>query len=408
MARTVQASARALVDGETMRAMRWRPAVAALVAIAISASSVAWAAEPTDPTGGAGTQRSAPQPAVRFPPTLPGRRTLVIAVSGDVLPHSPLWAIAAEHGRASGQAYDFRPMFTPVARLVAPAGLAICHLETPVAPPGEPLSTYPLYGVPTEITQAIASAGYDRCSTASNHSLDRRVQGVDATLAALEASGLGHTGTARSPSETRPVVFTVASIRVAHLSYTFSLNGLRLPAGEPWRANLLDPARIVADARAARAAGAEIVIVSLHWGAEYRTEPTAEQRAVAGQLTASGVVDLIVGHHAHVVQPIERQHGRWVLYGLGNHLSNMKGGGSLPAGTQDGLVAWVHFVERARGWFVAGPPVAWPTWVHPETRAITDVLGALADRTTPPATRGALEASLARTRAVVSAYVPTQ
>ncbi len=394
--------------------MLGRPAVAALVAIAISTASAAHAAGPAGPAGPADpaddakTHRSTPQPAVRFSDTRPGRRTILIAVSGDVLPHSPLWAIAADHGQSSGQAFDFRPMFAPIERLVSPAGLAICHLETPVAPPGEALSTFPLYGVPAEITQAIASAGYDRCSTASNHSLDRRVAGVDATLAALEASGLGHTGTARSPGEVGPHVFSVASIRVAHLSYTFSLNGLRLPAGEPWRANLLDPARVVADARTARAGGAEIVIVSLHWGTEYRTEPTAEQRAVAAQLTASGAVDLIVGHHAHVVQPIERQHGRWVLFGLGNHLSNMKAGGSLPAGTQDGVVAWVRFVERARGWFVADPPVAWPTWVHPQTRAVTDVLGSLADTATPDPTRAALQASLARTRAVVTAYVPTR
>jgi poly-gamma-glutamate synthesis protein (capsule biosynthesis protein) len=384
--------------------MRERPVVAALViaaAMAVASTAVeARAAQDID------EQRSTPQPVVRFPVTRPGRRTILVAASGDVLPHSPTWRTAAQYGRASGQAFDFRPMFTSVERLVAPAGLAICHLETPVAPPGEELSTYPLYGVPPQITQGIAAAGYDRCSTASNHSLDRRISGVDATLAALEAAGLQHTGTARNPAEAQPRVFTAHRVRIAHLSYTFSFNGLRLPAGEPWRANLLDPDRIVAEARAARAAGAELVLVSLHWGSEYRSAPNDDQRALADRLLASRAIDLIIGHHAHVVQPFERRHGRWVLYSLGNHLSNMTGGGSLPAGTQDGVVAWVRFVERARGWFEADTVIAWPTWVDPATHAITDVIGGLTDPRTPPGTRRALEQSLARTRAVVGPLVP--
>jgi poly-gamma-glutamate synthesis protein (capsule biosynthesis protein) len=381
-----------------MRGVRRLSLLAALVVV--STCSVASAQEPEQ-----GHLRSQPQPLVSFPATRPGRRTLLVAVSGDVLPHSPLWRTAAGHGQASGQPYDFRPMFADVARLVAPAGLAICHLETPVAPPGEALSTYPLYGVPVEITQAIASVGYDRCSTASNHSLDRRVAGVDATLAALEAAGLGHTGTARSPEESAPVVFTSGAVKVAHLSYTFSLNGLPLPGGEPWRANLLDPARVIAEARSARANGAELVLVSLHWGNEYQSVPTEGQRGIAEQLTASGAVDLIVGHHPHVVQPFERRHRRWVLYSVGNHISNMKGGGSLPAATQDGVIAWVRFAERARGRFVADTAIAWPTWVHPTAHTITDVLGALADPSTPDATREALAASLERTRQVVGAQV---
>jgi hypothetical protein len=78
----------------------------------------------------------------------------------------------------------------------------------------------------------------------------------------------------------------------------------------------------------------------------------------------------------------------------------------LPAATQDGVVAWVRFVERARGWFEADTVLAWPTWVDPSTHAIVDVLGALADPSTPPGTRRALEQSLARTREVVAGWVP--
>jgi poly-gamma-glutamate synthesis protein (capsule biosynthesis protein) len=347
-----------------------------------------------------------PKPVVSFPPVADGARTVLVAASGDVLPHSPLWTTAQQAGRLTGQAYDFRPMFAPVAPLVTPADLAICHLETPLVPPGEALSTFPLYGVPHEIVQAIATAGYDRCSTASNHSLDRGMAGIDTTLNVLDANLLGHSGTARTPAEATVSTFRVKDTTVAHLSYTWSFNGLRLPADVPWRANLIDPDRIVHDAAAARGLGAEIVVVSIHWGWEYDARITPDQAALAERLTASGQVDLIIGHHAHVVQPTERRHDRWILYGLGNHLSNMRASGRLPAGTQDGVVAWVRFVEQPDGTFLADTPVVWPTWVEPTSHAIVDVLGALSDPALPMATRRALVASLDRTRAVMGWLVP--
>ncbi len=338
----------------------------------------------------------------------PARRTLSIAVSGDVLPHSELWAQAARWGRASGRAFDFRLMFGNIAPLVANADLAICHLETPIAPAGEALSTYPRYGVPAAIADAIAAAGYDRCSTASNHSLDRGVAGIDTTLANLDRVGLGHSGTARTPAEAAASadVFTVKGVRVAHLSYSFSFNGLRTPAGQAWRANLIDVPRILAEAHAVRTAGAELVLVSLHWGTEYSASVTSYQRTIAEQLTASGDIDLIIGHHAHVVQPIASIHGRWVLFGLGNHLSNMKGGSHLPAATQDGIVVTVRFVERADGHgFSAERPVAHPTWVEPTWKVVLDVSRTLPLPYVPASYRRLLTASLDRTWAVVGPFV---
>ena len=76
-------------------------------------------------------------------------------------------------------------MLARIAPLIGAADLGVCHLETPIAPPGEALSTAPLYGVPAEVATALAAAHYDRCSTASNHSLDRGTTGIDATVAAL-------------------------------------------------------------------------------------------------------------------------------------------------------------------------------------------------------------------------------
>ena len=231
-------------------------------------------------------------------------RTMRAAFTGDTLLHSPLWraaaASAAEDPNESGY-YDFGPMFADIAPTLAAADLAVCHLETPIAPAFEPLSTFPLYGVPAGIADAIAGAGYDRCSTASNHVLDRRVAGIDRTVDVLAAAGVAQSGMARFPEEIEPSIFLVNDIAVTHLSYTYDTNGIPVPADEPWRTAIIDPDRIIADATTARAAGAEIVIVSLHWGIEGRSEPDAAQRSVAEALTASGTVDLLVGHHTHVV-----------------------------------------------------------------------------------------------------------
>jgi hypothetical protein len=105
------------------------------------------------------------------------------------------------------------------------------------------------------------------------------------------------------------------------LSYTYGLNGFRLPRGRPWLVNLLSPGRILADARAARRAGSQFTVVFLHWGQEYRSTPTPTQRTLARRLLADPSVDLIVGHHAHVVQPVQRVNGKWVAFGMANLLS---------------------------------------------------------------------------------------
>jgi poly-gamma-glutamate synthesis protein (capsule biosynthesis protein) len=222
----------------------------------------------------------------------------------------------------------------------------------------------------------------------------------------LLGAGLGVSGMARTPAEIQPTQFVVDGVSISHLSYTYGYNGKFMPTGEEWRSALIDPDRIVADARAAEAMGAELVIVSMHWGVEGSPAITAEQRRIAELLTASGSIDLIVGHHAHVLQPIEQVNGVWVLYGLGNMISNMPTGGlPLPA-TQDGAVATIEFRRRPDGGFDVTTPVIHPTWVDRQGGWIVrPVLAMLADPATPPGLRGELEASLNRTIAVVGPFV---
>lgn len=293
----------------------------------------------------------------------PETTTIRLVFGGDVLMHSPLWRQAARNARGQGRSgLDFRPMFDDVRGMLRGADLAVCHLETPVAPPGERLSTYPLFGVPREVVPALADAGFDHCSTASNHVLDRGVAGIEATMDQLDRVGITQSGMARDAFGAEPFIRDVAGVQVALLSYTYGYNGIRPPAGEPWRSNLIDPARILRDTSAARSRGAQVVVASMHWGIERSHLPSDEQRRIARAITVPGGVDLIVGHHAHVLQPIETVNGKWVLYGLSNLVSNMPVDERWPAASQDAALVEVSVAVGPGGVAVARP-VAHPTWV---------------------------------------------
>lgn len=337
--------------------------------------------------------------------TVPAPRRVTMAFTGDTLTHSPLWRQAARNAEPAG-GYDFRPMLAGLAPLLADVDLAVCHLETPIAPIGEELSTSPRYGVPAEITDAIAAAGFDRCSTASNHAADRGTAGVDRTVDALRSAGLGQSGMARRPEEIEPAVFTVRGVDVAHLSYTFGYNGLSFPDDQPWRSAIIDPVRIVDDARTARSLGAEVVVVSMHWGAEGRHDPTVWQRRIADEITVDGLVDLVVGHHAHVVQPIEQVNGTWVLFGLGNILSNLPTSSRWPEASQDAVVANVAITVDHAGVATVDRPAVVATWVDKEAGWIVRLVDDELRHGDPPSDRRErLEASRTRTARVLAAFL---
>ena len=321
-----------------------------------------------------------------------------LAFTGDLLTHSQVAGQAAAYGGATGAQYDFGPMLAQVAPVLSAADLAICHLETPLSADNTAISGYPRFNAPLELADGIAAAGWDGCSVASNHSLDLGAAGVSATLSNLDRVGVGHTGTARSPEErATPRVYEAGRVRLGHLSATYGTNGIPVPAGQPWLVDLIDAGRILADAAALRAAGADLVVVSLHWGEEYQPQPTAAQSTLAHQLLPSPDVDLIVGHHAHVVQPVERIGDEYVVYGLGNFLSGQLGGGR-----QDGAVVHITVAERPlRDGYAATGVTARPTWVDPGGWVVNDTAAGLSSTATAAALRAELEASQARTLGVL-------
>ena len=345
----------------------------------------------------------------------PTELSFTLAVSGDILPHSRLWqgakrnAIANSTTNQSGDGYDFRPMFALVKPILSSVDLAICHLETPIAPADEELSTFPYFGVPIEITDALAYAGFDRCSTASNHAMDRGARGINTTLNALDRVGISHTGMARTPQEINPKLILVNGISIAHMSYTFSYNGLPATNGETWRSALINTDRIMRDVRLARKLGAQVVLVSMHWGNERESAPSSYQTKIADALTKSGEIDLIIGSHAHVLQPINKVNGTFVIYGLGNFLSDMPTTPKdppWPASTQDGAIVTTKITVASDGRISVAKPVVTPTWVDRDSGwKIRSVVSDLKNNFISGATRTELQASLKRTTSVLGEYI---
>lgn len=284
------------------------------------------------------------------------QRGFTLVASGDVLPHDSV--ISRANADAGGAGHDFVPMLAGVKPLVSAADVAICHMETVYGPEGGPFSGYPSFKSPPEIAAALRATGYDSCSTASNHTLDAGAEGVGRTLGALDRAGVAHAGSARSAEEdARPALLDAGGAKVAQLAYTYDTNGNPLPDGQPWAVDLIDEEKIVADSRAARAAGADVVVVSLHWGTEWETAPDERQLTLGERLTASRTggrpdIDLIIGTHAHVPQAYEKVNGTWIVYGMGDQIAGdmiNNAGQSDPRGTQGSIGRFTFAPPAAEG-----------------------------------------------------------
>ncbi|MBM3695076.1 MAG: CapA family protein, partial [Actinobacteria bacterium] len=302
-------------------------------------------------------------------------RTFTIAAAGDILIHRMVAQQAAVY--AGGDGYDFYPMLAPTEPWIAEADLAICHLEGTLSATNTGLSYYPLFVAPYQIADAIAAVGYDACSLASNHAMDGGESGLIQTIEQLEARGIAHQGTARSEEERLPGLYRVKGVTVGHLDYTYSLNGL--PRPHRYSVNVIDREAILADARWAREHGAEFVILSIHWGEENHHPPTAQQAALAADLMASPDIDLILGSHAHVVQPIGWVNGKVVVYGMGNHLSNQNQiWGPSYWSTEDGLMVYLTVTEQPDGTFATTRVQYTATWVEMGSYRVLPIDWALA------------------------------
>jgi poly-gamma-glutamate capsule biosynthesis protein CapA/YwtB (metallophosphatase superfamily) len=337
----------------------------------------------------------------------PVPRRFTIAAVGDVMAHMGVVESAAEHGRAAGDQYDFAPMFAEIAPIIRAADLAFCNLETTLSPDNVDVyggrdrrtaSGAPLFHTPWQLARALSDAGFDACSTANNHTTDAGIDGVRSTLDLLAAHDIAPVGTWQDEQLAgSPTWLDVADVRVAVLAATYGLN-LPLEPDDAWMVEVIDLDRLLDQAAQARADGAEFVIVSLHHGIEYQVPISDNQRLRTDALLASDDVDLLLGHHAHVVQAIERVGDKVAVHGMGNIVSDMKDWETGPD-TEDGVVVLLEVVEQAgAGRFVVEDVAVVPTWVdRADGHRIRDVGAALAADDLAADQREAFERALART-----------
>lgn len=289
------------------------------------------------------TPSPAPTPTAQPTPPPPARVT--VAAVGDLMCHK--YMVLDAYDRAS-KTYDFLPMMMDVAPLLRGADITVGNLETPVA--GEEFGYTGSAGLlnfnaPDSYLDMLEYAGFDVLTNANNHMLDKRWQGLLNTLDALDAHGFVHAGGFRNRQENEtPCLVTHEGITVAFVTATYGSNIGRGAVPEehrPWAYNDLDIEKLSQDIERARQAGADVVIASVHWGYERTQKPSAVQRSFAKELVAAGV-DCVLGHHPHVLQPIE-----WVeaggnrglvFYSLGNFISNM-----YPPQADTGAIAYITF-----------------------------------------------------------------
>ena len=251
-------------------------------------------------------------------PTTPSVQRARLLFAGDAMCHSP--QIAAAY-RADGS-LDFRGSFAAVKPYFDRADLAVVNLETTISPNSQ-YSGYPTFSSPAEYAEALAWAGADVAVLANNHCCDRGARGIRSTVATLDRLGVAHTGAFADLKDynTNDILrLERGGIRFALVNYTYGTNGIPVPT--ECRVNLIDTVRIAEDLARARE-DSDCVVACVHWGEEYRRQPSREQRCLAEFMHRNGV-DILVGSHPHVVQPAVADGASVTIYSLGNFVSNQR------------------------------------------------------------------------------------
>ncbi|MFE8694959.1 CapA family protein [Cytobacillus sp. FJAT-53684] len=246
--------------------------------------------------------------------------TITLGAIGDILIHDWVYNDAkTETG------YNFIPMFQHIKPTLQKPDLLLANQETILGGNEIGISSYPTFNSPQEVGDALIDAGVDIVSTANNHSLDKGEKGLIASLKYMDKIGLPNVGTYRNITDKQQLqVLNKNGIKIAYLSYTYGTNGIPVPKGKEYLVNLIDKEAMKEEISRAKKQ-ADVIVMSIHWGNEYQRFPTAEQKEIAQFLVDEGV-DIIFGHHPHVLQPMEWRNAAdgsqsLVVYSLGNFIS---------------------------------------------------------------------------------------
>ena len=242
---------------------------------------------------------------------------------GDIMGHGPQIKSAWND---SLKKYDYNEVFEPVEDIISSVDFAVANLEVTLA--GPPFDGYPQFSSPDELAEACKSNGIDVLVTANNHSCDRGSRGIVRTNRVLDSLEILHTGTfsnQQNRDSLNLLVLEKEGIRIGLLNYTYGTNGI--PFHAPTYVNLLDSSLIKKDLKFARTKNLDKLIVFVHWGAEYQDQPNLYQKNFNQFFKRQGV-DIVIGSHPHVVQPMHyiKNNDKEFLtvYSLGNFVSNQR------------------------------------------------------------------------------------
>lgn len=247
-----------------------------------------------------------------------------IVFAGDAMQHQR----QIDAARQKDGSLDYGTYFTALRSYIESADFAVVNLETPLG--GAPYSGYPMFCAHDNYVDALTEAGFDLMLSANNHILDRRDRGVRRTIRTFEDKGVPWLGVYRNRAHrdsVLPMIRDINGFKIGFLNYTYGTNGISKTSDI--EIDYIDRALIASDVRKAREKGAELIAVCIHWGEEYKLLPNTTQKSLAKYLRDLGV-ELIIGGHPHVIQPMElrlnEKTGRPCLtvYSLGNFISAMR------------------------------------------------------------------------------------
>jgi len=306
-----------------------------------------------------------------LPTAVPEIRVTLTAV-GDVIMHLAVTDSGLTNPGEDIPVYDFNSDFQYVSSIFQASDLAMANFEGTLN--GPPYTGFPSFSGPDAIADALYAAGFRVICTANNHCIDKGLDGLIRTATVFRDKGFTVIGTRPDTTSPKDTVVDLDGIKIGLLNYTFettgtaqrkSINGIPMPDGadplissfNPYRDSSYDKdlEAILLRADDLRQQGAEIICLTLHWGEEYMTHSVAWQQKMAQQLCDAGV-ELIIGHHPHVLEEIEvltsavTGEQTLVYYSLGNFLGNWAYGTLGTAGkAEDGMIARVTFLKTSKG-----------------------------------------------------------
>lgn len=243
---------------------------------------------------------------------------LSMVLVGDCLIHRYVYTDASNNDGT----YSFSKMFTEVSDLIKDHDLAYYNQESNIGGKSLGLSAYPRFNSPEEIGDDMLNLGFNLISLANNHTMDKGEKGVINSVNYWKTKqGVYYTGEALSweDRESNIKVLEKNGIKYAFFSYTTVTNGLLPPTGKEYLTNIYSKEKAQNDINKVRDK-ADFIIVAMHWGEEYTTNPSSNQKQVASDLSKMGV-NLIIGNHAHSLQPVEMINDTLVFYALGNFIA---------------------------------------------------------------------------------------